>query len=242
MSREQDFLLGLMHKDEEIETLKAQLQAANTGLGKCHAEIHGLHVELQAAEAQVTALQGDLKRYSDGCLRISYEVEQVLGKALGYPWFKDDQKNFPGATEADGVCIGEHVAESLADEAATKVTTLQGEVEALRAKVKETEDAMYYAARTQAEAYGKERDALRSEIAILEEAGLQHGLQWARDREEKKALRTELEQAQAREHMADQRTDEPVTGTAEHAATLDGFARLYQMGRSPDYPGEQAQP
>lgn len=46
------------------------------------------------------------------------EIEQICGKALGYPWFKDDQKNFPGATEADGVCAGEHVAETIVAELA----------------------------------------------------------------------------------------------------------------------------
>jgi len=45
-------------------------------------------------------------------------VDQVLGKALGYPYYCSDQKNFPGSTVADGVCTGEHVPESLADEAA----------------------------------------------------------------------------------------------------------------------------
>jgi hypothetical protein len=57
------------------------------------------------------------------------EIEQILGKALGYPWYKDDQKNFPGTTEADGVCIGDHVAVTIAMEAAdriTKLTTLLG--------------------------------------------------------------------------------------------------------------------
>lgn len=44
------------------------------------------------------------QRYDD------LEITQLCGKALGYPWFKDDQKNFPGATERDGVCVGEHVA------------------------------------------------------------------------------------------------------------------------------------
>ena len=52
-------------------------------------------------------------------------VCQTLGKALGYPRYCDDQKNFPGATEADGVCIGDHVAESLAEEAARKIGNLQ---------------------------------------------------------------------------------------------------------------------
>jgi hypothetical protein len=49
------------------------------------------------------------------------EIEQILGKALGYPWFKDDQKNFPGATEENGVCVGEHIPVTIATEAATKI-------------------------------------------------------------------------------------------------------------------------
>jgi hypothetical protein len=52
------------------------------------------------------------------------EISQILGKALGYPWFKDDQKNFPGATDEDGVCVGEHVAETLAMEAANRIQNL----------------------------------------------------------------------------------------------------------------------
>ena len=41
-------------------------------------------------------------------------ISQACGKALGYPWFKDDQINFPGATEEHGVCIGEHCGETIA--------------------------------------------------------------------------------------------------------------------------------
>lgn len=51
---------------------------------------------------------------------------QIAGKALGYPWFKDDQKNFPGATEADGVRVGEHVAESIVEELARRFLELRG--------------------------------------------------------------------------------------------------------------------
>jgi hypothetical protein len=50
------------------------------------------------------------------------ECEQIAGKALGYPWFKDDQKNFPGSTEADGVCIGEHVGDTVVAELASRLT------------------------------------------------------------------------------------------------------------------------
>ena len=54
------------------------------------------------------------------------EICQIAGKALGYPWFKDDQKNFPGATEADGVFVGEHVAASIVEELATAFGRLNG--------------------------------------------------------------------------------------------------------------------
>lgn len=53
------------------------------------------------------------------------EIEQILGKALGYPMRKDDQKNFPGATEADGVCVGDNTACSLANEAAKRIEDLE---------------------------------------------------------------------------------------------------------------------
>lgn len=66
-------------------------------------------------------------------------VQQTLGRALGYPWFKDDQHNFPGATEADGVCVGDHVAESIADETAAKIAALQA---ALRAELDDHEEAI----------------------------------------------------------------------------------------------------
>jgi hypothetical protein len=50
-----------------------------------------------------------------------WEAEQILGKALGYPWYKDDKQNFSDATEADGVCVGEHTFVTIAMEAASKL-------------------------------------------------------------------------------------------------------------------------
>lgn len=49
------------------------------------------------------------------------ECENILGAALGYPWYKDDQKNFPDATDADGVCTGEHTLLTLCMEAARQL-------------------------------------------------------------------------------------------------------------------------
>ena len=59
------------------------------------------------------------------CVKNEDEVQQILGKALGYPWFKDDLINFPNATEADGVCVGDHVSITLAMEIADKLRVLQ---------------------------------------------------------------------------------------------------------------------
>lgn len=56
--------------------------------------------------------------WRDLYFKLANEVEQVLGKALSYPKYVDDQKNFPGAKEEDGVCVGEHVPESILAEAA----------------------------------------------------------------------------------------------------------------------------
>jgi hypothetical protein len=53
------------------------------------------------------------------------EICQTLGLALGYPKFCDDQANFPGATEANGVCVGDHVAESITAEAAGIISKLR---------------------------------------------------------------------------------------------------------------------
>jgi hypothetical protein len=59
----------------------------------------------------------------------SEEIEQILGKALGYPYFRDDPKNFPSATEADGVCVGDHTAWSLAMCAADRIKELEEKLE-----------------------------------------------------------------------------------------------------------------
>ena len=59
----------------------------------------------------------------------SEEIEQILGKALGYPYYMEDSKNFPNATEADGVCVGIETAWSLAKIAADKIKQLEEKVE-----------------------------------------------------------------------------------------------------------------
>lgn len=93
----------------------------------------------QKAATALASLAAELTRLRAGCVKDDADIQQTLGKVLGYPWFKDDQKNFPGATEADGVCVGPHVAASLAAEAAARITALAAENAALR---KERDDAL----------------------------------------------------------------------------------------------------
>ena len=55
----------------------------------------------------------------DGYLHHLRLCEQIAGKVLGYPRYADDQNTFPGATEEDGVCIGEHVGDTIVAELAS---------------------------------------------------------------------------------------------------------------------------
>lgn len=66
--------------------------------------------------AQLKQARDHITHLESACAKQAIEIEQMCGQALGYPWFKDDQKNFPGATEADGVIIGEHVPETIVAE------------------------------------------------------------------------------------------------------------------------------
>lgn len=107
-------------------------------------DAEALKTRLNALTADLATARRDHAELLDASVRSSFEIEQTLGKALGYPWYKDDQKNFPGATEADGVCVGDHVPESLALEAAERIATarrVEAENADLRARVKELEEA-----------------------------------------------------------------------------------------------------
>ncbi len=70
------------------------------------------------------ALEQQYNRLATNSSKSNDAISQSLGKALGYPWFKDDQDTFPGATAENGVCVGDHVAESIAEEAARRIIQL----------------------------------------------------------------------------------------------------------------------
>lgn len=71
-------------------------------------------------------------RLRAGAAKTNYEICQILGAALGYPKYEDDPANFPSAKPGDGVCVGDHVAETLAEEAAKVIHKLRAQNEQLR--------------------------------------------------------------------------------------------------------------
>lgn len=75
----------------------------------------------QRHERELQVMRDAYRALQEAVMRESNDIEQILGKALGYPRYKDDPKNFPGSTEQDGVCVGDHVAASLAMEAAALI-------------------------------------------------------------------------------------------------------------------------
>jgi len=94
-------------------------------------DFYATTIDTQAAEIErLNHLVRGYQHHLDAC-------EQIAGKALGYPWFKDDPANFPDATEADGVCIGEHVSDTIVQELANKLAGSAAEIERLRASLDE---------------------------------------------------------------------------------------------------------
>ena len=81
---------------------------------------------------------GQIRKYKEEI----NDIEQILGKALGYPWYKDDPKNFPNATEADGVCVAPNTAASLAMEAADRIRDLEERNKKLSKRHPTTEEAL----------------------------------------------------------------------------------------------------
>lgn len=94
---------------------------------------------------EIAEAKQEIQRLRYACIKTEEEIQQTLGKALGYPWYKDDQKNFPAATEEHGVCVGDHVAETLAMEAARTITEQAKRIIHLREQLKAQKVVSSYA-------------------------------------------------------------------------------------------------
>jgi hypothetical protein len=107
-----DSIVGMKDKAEaKLAELEAQLKAER------EQTLIWAHMQTDREAELVT----ENRRLRKACINQSHEIEQTLGRALGYPRYADDQENFPGAT-GDDVCVGEHVAETLAIEIARRFT------------------------------------------------------------------------------------------------------------------------
>ena len=129
-----------------------------------------LERELTAAQADADKWREEYNRMRRLIAKQNEDIEQTCGKALGYPWFKDDQKNFPGSTEEHGVCVGEHVAETIADELADAYAKAQAEIARLKAGgcARDQRTTQFCA---EAVAVQEENAKLQERVKRLEQAG-----------------------------------------------------------------------
>lgn len=88
----------------------------------------GLKDEWAKRGDEIDSLRAENERLRTGMGKELNDVEQALGAALGYPRYCDDLDNFPGSTEANGVCIGVHSAASIAMEAASRIDSLRAQL------------------------------------------------------------------------------------------------------------------
>lgn len=76
--------------------------------------------------------QAEIDALRNACMNEDHAISQILGKALGYPRYCDDPKNFPDAIEADGVCVGDQVTATLAQEVADRIQAQASQIETLQ--------------------------------------------------------------------------------------------------------------
>lgn len=137
----------------EVAALRAEVEQAHSYLARLLQNTHpqceplpnlwGLCTQIDNMVTEIPKLRAEVERLKSAASTINDEVCQTLGKVLGYPWFKDDPGNFPDSTEAHGVCVGDHVAESIAAEAAERIETLRAEVSEWCQKTQLFEDIVH---------------------------------------------------------------------------------------------------
>jgi hypothetical protein len=89
-------------------------------------DVLNLKARNDALESQVSHRRELIKKLTVAAAKSNDVICQTLGKVLGFPWYEDDLKTFPDATQDDGVCVGDHTAETLATNAADRIQFLEG--------------------------------------------------------------------------------------------------------------------
>ena len=102
----------------------------------CADELNELVRQRNAVIKERDEARAEVERLRRSFSECDNRIQQELGKSLGYPQYKDSQEHFPGATESNGVCVGDHVGETLAIEAASKIRELRAEVEKLKEQLR----------------------------------------------------------------------------------------------------------
>lgn len=89
---------------------------------------------LESALTAETKRREEAERKTSGYRLECHAVEQIIGRALGYPKYPNDS--------SDQVCIGDHSPASIASEAANKIDTLRTDNVRLRKALKFYFEAM----------------------------------------------------------------------------------------------------
>lgn len=121
-----------------LSVLSAEVRVRRTACDDLEAKVMELEQSLDRGRRDIIEIRAEKTRLYDAWVEEAAELEQVLGKVLGYPWYKDDQKNFPGATEAAGVCVGDHVTMSLVAEAAHRIEKLKHDLTCAEEQIRRT--------------------------------------------------------------------------------------------------------
>jgi len=115
------WLAGLHQPGSDAATLTIRTLFLNefTNLVRVLTPINAKALDVPAP--QMPPPDDDATRLRTAVARENEEICQLLGAALGYPRFCDDPANFPDATPEHGVCVGDHVAVTIAAEAANRL-------------------------------------------------------------------------------------------------------------------------
>jgi hypothetical protein len=118
-------------KPDEIQELRSMNRCEKCGE---HSENRGgdalrLHEgKWLCADCIIGILESELSRLRTAITTTEHAIEQTLGRALGYPPL------YPDVSSVDDgqVCVGDHISETLATEAAERIRSLTGIVDDLR--------------------------------------------------------------------------------------------------------------
>lgn len=118
--------------EAEARTAKAETELAATAtvLRRLRERNKEADEAVEQLQAELNATKAEVERLRIALAHKEEAIVQRLGKALGFPWFKDDQKNFPGATDADGI-VSCFAAEEMAILAVEEIERLRSRILAM---------------------------------------------------------------------------------------------------------------